>query len=92
MPTRNINLTEHYDSFLARTIESGRYKNVSEIVRAGLRLLEQQQQEDAAKLEALRRDVSAGEEAYQRGEFVAVSNDTELDRLFDEITVEAQKA
>ena len=39
MPTRNINLTEHFDVFVERQISSGRYSNASEIVREGLRCL-----------------------------------------------------
>jgi len=52
VPTRNINLTEHFDRFVERQVSSGRYSNASEIVRDALRLLEEQQQERAAKLKA----------------------------------------
>ena len=45
MPTRNINLTEHFDRFVERQVSSGRYSNASEIVREALRLLEEQEQE-----------------------------------------------
>ena len=31
MPTRNINLTDYYDSFVQEQIASGRYKNASEV-------------------------------------------------------------
>ena len=54
MPTRNINLTEHFDHFVERQVSSGRYSNASEIVREALRLLEEQDQERQAKLKALR--------------------------------------
>ena len=36
MPTRNINLTDRYDSFLARQIETGRFKFQSAILQDGL--------------------------------------------------------
>ena len=54
MPTRNINLTEPLDRFVERQLSSGRYTNASEIVRAALRLLEDQEHERQAKLKALR--------------------------------------
>src|SRR5271156_5364070 len=54
MPTRNINLTEHFDRFVERQVSSGRYSNASEIVRDALLLLEEQEQEREAKLKALR--------------------------------------
>ena len=69
MPTRNINLTDHLDAFIEGGISSGQYKNASEVVREGLRLLEQRQAEDALRLQRLRKAVRAGEEAFERGEF-----------------------
>jgi len=63
MPTRNINLTPQMHRFVDSKIKSGRYANASEVVRAGLRALEQGEKEDRAKLEALRAAVLAGEES-----------------------------
>ena len=91
MPTRNINLTDHYDALLSQLMESGRFKNASEAVRAGLRLLERQEQEDEARLAALRRDVEMGVEAYRRGDYVMADGDDALDELFDELAVEAER-
>lgn len=54
MPTRNINLTEHFDRFVERQIKAGRFTNASEVLRAGLRLLEQQACEEEEKLKLLR--------------------------------------
>jgi antitoxin ParD1/3/4 len=50
MPTRNINLTDHYDQFVPNEIAGGRYKSASEVLRAGLRLLEQQAREAEQRL------------------------------------------
>ena len=36
----NIALTRHFEELIARLISSGRYNNSSEVVRAGLRILE----------------------------------------------------
>jgi antitoxin ParD1/3/4 len=63
MPTRNINLTPELDQLVDAKIQSGRFANASEVLRAGLRALEQDEQEDQAKLEALRAAVQAGEES-----------------------------
>jgi antitoxin ParD1/3/4 len=61
MPTRNINLTPEMDQFIASRIANGDYANASEIVRAGLRALEKDEREDAAKIEALKEAIRAGE-------------------------------
>ena len=37
MPTRNVNLTDHYDQFVEGQVSAGRYQNASEVMRAGLR-------------------------------------------------------
>ena len=70
MPTRNINLTEHLDHFVERQIASGRYSNASEIVRASLRLLEEQEQERKAKLKSLRQAAKQGFEEIDQGSVV----------------------
>jgi antitoxin ParD1/3/4 len=63
MPTRNINLTPKMDRFVKAKIRSGQYANASEVLRAGLRALEEDELEDRAKLEAIRVAVQAGEDS-----------------------------
>ncbi|OHV78398.1 type II toxin-antitoxin system ParD family antitoxin (plasmid) [Sinorhizobium chiapasense] len=61
-------LNEHYEKFIKKQLESGRYNNASEVVRAGLRLLEDQEearerwlnQEIPARYAELKRDPSRG--------------------------------
>lgn len=53
----SITLGPHFDEFITAQIENGRYGSVSEVVRAGLRLLE----ETESKLERLRRLLEEGE-------------------------------
>ena len=61
MPTRNVNLTRELDRFVAEKVKSGRYENASEVVRAGLRTLEREEQEFNAKLAALRAAIDEGD-------------------------------
>ena len=61
MPTRNVNLTEELDRFVLSKVESGRYENASEVVRAALRTLEREDERYAAKLVALRAAIDAGD-------------------------------
>ena len=68
MPTRNVNLTEHFDRLIETAITSGRFSNASEVVREGLRLLEQREQEDQAKLEWLRAAAKEATDSIDRGE------------------------
>ena len=61
MPTRNVNLTDELDSFVLEKIESGRYDNASEVVRAALRILEREERQFEAKLAALRTAIDEGD-------------------------------
>lgn len=55
----SISLDEHFAGFLSQEVESGRYRSASEVVRAGLRLLEDQE----TQMSALRAALVAGEES-----------------------------
>ena len=69
MPTRNVVLTDHQEKLIDSLVGSGRYQNASEVLREGLRLVEQREAEDAAKLKALRKAAGMGFGALDRGEF-----------------------
>lgn len=75
MPARNVSLTAHFADFLDRSVESGRFSNASEVVREGLRLLEQRQREEALKIEALRAAVDVGLEDVRQGRIVRLAAD-----------------
>jgi antitoxin ParD1/3/4 len=49
----SIVLGDHFEGFVDRQLASGRYSSASELLRAGLRLLEEQEQQVAALREAL---------------------------------------
>ena len=72
MPTRNVNLTDHFERLIEDAVAAGEYQNASEVVRAGLRLLERQRQADEAKLAALRAAVQVGIDELDRGEGILV--------------------
>ena len=57
--TVTVTLGSHYENFIQANIAGGRYNNVSEVVRAGLRRLE----EDETRLSALRAALLEGEES-----------------------------
>jgi antitoxin ParD1/3/4 len=61
VPTRNVNLTDELDHFVLAKVESGRYENASEVVRAALRSLEREEQQYDAKLAVLRLAIDEGD-------------------------------
>jgi len=72
----SVTLGEHFDKFVVEKINEGRFQSVSEVVRAGLRKLE----EDDAKLQALRLKLQAGEdspvvESFDGDHFIAAMHE-----------------
>ena len=70
--TLTVALGPHYENFIQSTINSGRYNNASEVVRAALRRLE----DDEARLAALRSAIDDGDsspdvEDFNRDIFLA---------------------
>ena len=59
MRTTSVALGSHFDNFIQETISRGRYNNASEVVRAGLRLLE----DDENRILALRAAIEKGIES-----------------------------
>ena len=60
-PTRNVNLTGELDRFVLEKVESGRYENASEVVRAALRTPGARRPAIRAKLTALRAAIDEGD-------------------------------
>jgi antitoxin ParD1/3/4 len=59
MKNTSISLGDYFDQFVSKQVEVGRYKNVSEVIRAGLRLLE----DEDSKVNALRSAIQKGLES-----------------------------
>ena len=78
MPTRNVNLTDRYDQFVEEQVASGLFKNASEVMRAGLRLLEQHEREEQEKLATLRALAEEGFEELDQGRGIVLNSPEDL--------------
>ena len=56
----SIALGDHFEAFIKEQVERGRFNNASEVVRAGLRLLEDAEGERERKLKALDEAIAKG--------------------------------
>jgi antitoxin ParD1/3/4 len=65
MPTCNVVLTDHQATFVEQMVSSGRYQNVSEV----LRLIERREQHDAGRLKLLRQAAKVGMADIAAGRF-----------------------
>lgn len=78
MPTRNVNLTGYYDEFVNELVTSGRFSSASEVMRAGLCLLEQQAREEDEKLALLRSMATEAFNELDRGEGIVIDSQEQL--------------
>lgn len=56
----SISIGSYFDTFIKSRISEGRYKNASEVIRAGLRLLEEEENKIIALREAIQEGIESG--------------------------------
>jgi len=74
---RSVVIGEHYDQFIEAQLANGQYNNASEVVRAGLRLLETEQSE----LEVLRALIDVGDAQLAAGQGIEITSDEQFAAL-----------
>jgi len=72
----SVTLGEHFEKIIERSIESGRYSSASEVIRAGLRMVDEREQ----KVNLLREAIEAGERSGYVKNFDPVKHLAELNR------------
>ncbi|MEM1338076.1 MAG: type II toxin-antitoxin system ParD family antitoxin [Bacteroidota bacterium] len=60
MKNTSISLGAYFDQFVSSQVSAGRYKNVSEVIRAGLRLLENEESKAIALKNAIQEGIDSG--------------------------------
>lgn len=84
MTNQNVRLSQEQAAFIRRSVHRGGYQSAGEVIRAGLRLLEQHEREDKVKLQALRRLAADAFDEIDQGDFQLVDPDdlrTFIDQL-----------
>lgn len=60
MKNTSVSLGNYFDEFVQGQVSAGRYKNVSEVIRAGLRLLENEESKAIALRNAIQEGIDSG--------------------------------
>lgn len=89
MLTRHVVLTDHQATLVEQLVTSGRYQNASEVLREGLRLVEQRDAEDAYRLKALRSAVQVGVAGIEAGRFKTFDSKESLQAHIKSVTTKA---
>ena len=85
MSTLNVVLTEKQQDFVAALVQSGRYRDVSEVVDEALRLIESRDADDTIKLERLRAEIDVGIAAIERGDYVEFSDPESMNAYLSQV-------
>lgn len=91
MPTRKVVLTEHHEELIDHLVKSGCYRNASEVISEGLRLIERRETLEAAKLEALREAARIGFSDLDEGRYVEFVSMDELEHYIGQLGREAEE-
>jgi antitoxin ParD1/3/4 len=91
VPRYNVVLTDHQHALVEGLVASGRYRNAGEIMREGLRLVEQRERDDTARLQALRAAVDVGLADVAAGRYIDVADD-DLEPFIRQLGSEAAPA
>lgn len=88
MATLNISLTPELASIITEKVSSGMYHSASEVVRAGLRLLVEQDDIRRMRLQELKKEIAIGTEQLAHGEAKVFASGEDL---MDHIEAEGRK-
>lgn len=73
----SITLGQHFDEFISEQLKNGRYSSTSEVVRAGLRLLEESETRLTTLRKLLKEGEDSGFEDYSYDAFIRELDDAE---------------
>jgi antitoxin ParD1/3/4 len=75
----NVSLTPELEKLVESKVKTGRYQSASEVIREGLRLLDEQDQLREVRLQEVRRKIQSGLDQLDRGE--GIDGEAVLDRM-----------
>ena len=81
----NVSLTPELEKFVNDKVASGMYYSASEVIREGLRLLQEQEMLKQIRISELRKKIAVGLEQADKGQFV------DGEQVFEKIKVKSRK-
>ena len=86
----NVSLTPELETLVHEKVRSGLYTSASEVVREGLRLLQERDATQGRRLEELKREIAVGLEQLERGE-AKTYDDQSLKARFEDVKAQGRK-
>ena len=86
----NVSLTPELEKLVNDKVKSGRYNSASEVVREGLRLLQDQDELRRIRTDELRREIMLGVDQIRNGQYTLVQTEQELAEFGERIIASAK--
>jgi antitoxin ParD1/3/4 len=87
----NVSLTPELENLVNEKVKSGLYNSASEVVREGLRLIQEQDELKRIRRDELRREIMRGKEQIERGEFVELRTSEDFVNFAEKIKQEGRE-
>jgi antitoxin ParD1/3/4 len=87
----NVSLTPELEKLVNEKVKSGLYNSASEVIREGLRLLQEQDELKRIRRDELRREIMLGVEQIRRGEYIEVRTPEDFENLAEQIKLEGRE-
>jgi antitoxin ParD1/3/4 len=81
----DVRLTPELEDLVREKVETGLYRDESEVVAEALRLLDRVEQGSEPQLDRLREAIQVGIDDISAGRFTAINNEEELRAFFDDL-------
>ena len=86
-----VSLPSDLETYINDKIAAGMYPSASEVIRASFRLMQEQDELNRIRLDALRAELAKGEADIERGDYTTISSKEELEAFFDNIKAEGRR-
>lgn len=87
----NVSLSPELETLVNQKVKTGMYNSASEVIREGLRLLQEQDQLKELRREELRKEIMKGVDDMRQGRYTTFSNQGEIDRFVEKIKKEGRQ-
>lgn len=87
----NVSLTPELEKLVNEKVQSGLYNSASEVIREGLRLLQEQDMLKEIRRNELRREIMLGVEQIRNGEFIELQTSEDFAALAEQIKKEGRE-
>lgn len=76
----NVSLTPELEKYIQKQVASERYQTASEVVRQAIRMMQQEEEYDKARLHALRQDIQLALDDIDKGRYIE-GKDLSVERI-----------